>query len=348
MTVTEQSGPAAGDAERRAAIARAGRLRAAGREVRITTVWVRTAWWLVQALCAAAGVGASVVSVAHPIIGAAVAGGALLIALTDLPPLALARRLTFARATENVVAAPPDRAGERPVVLVLTASGDLPRRGLRQRLPGGVLRWSIGGLALVTACCGGRIGGVDGTWIGLLQLVPTLALLAALLALLDEAVADVQPGDTAVEAILLAARELDADPPTQIDVAILLAGAGDRQAAGLRAWLAARRARGLTPADAAIVHVERGSGQPLELGWWERGGLLLGGRLHPQLITAARQAAGREPALRAVRAAGRTQGPAAQACSAGWPVIAVKAGDGAETSAFLVALARELDDLVKR
>ncbi|CAB4918202.1 unannotated protein [freshwater metagenome] len=355
MTVTrpqlEQSGPAASDAERRAALARADRLRAAGREVRVSTVWVRAAWWLVLACCAAVGVGASVVAVAHPVVGTAIAGGALLVALLDLTPRAPVRQLTFARATENVVALPAARPDERPVVLVLTTAGDLPRAGLARHLPGGVWRWSIGGLALVTACCGARIAGAQGTWIGVLQLLPTLVLLAALLALLDEAIADTDKDtdDTAVAAVLDAAHLLAADPPRHLDVAVVLAGAGDRRAAGLAAWLRERRRRGLRPAGAAIVHVESQRGAAPGPIWWERGGLLVGGRLHPQLVTAARAAAADVPGVGAHPAAGRTTGAAAEARNARWPAIAVGPGsDGGEPLVtFLVALARRLDGLVE-
>src|SRR5438067_771420 len=99
-------GRAAGsDAERRAARLVARTLRATGRGVRTDTFWIRPAWGLVHALVAAVGVAASLVSVSHPVVGAALAGGALLAALADLTGLApLLRLLTPQRATQNVVA----------------------------------------------------------------------------------------------------------------------------------------------------------------------------------------------------------------------------------------------------
>src|SRR5690348_1331506 len=54
------------DAERRAARRAAAALRAGGRTVRTETIWVRPAWAPVLAVCAVAGVAASVVSVDHP------------------------------------------------------------------------------------------------------------------------------------------------------------------------------------------------------------------------------------------------------------------------------------------
>jgi len=144
VTGTERSGAAGTDAERRAARALADGLRARGREARVSTVWVRTAWWLPLAAAAALGVAGSVLSIAEPVAGLVLAGLALVAVLVELSPRPVLRRLTIARATQNVVSPPTERPGERPVTLVLTAATDLRRRGWAARVPGGVPRWLVG------------------------------------------------------------------------------------------------------------------------------------------------------------------------------------------------------------
>src|SRR4051812_9495267 len=104
--------PACSDAERRAARRHAAALRAAGRTVRMEPLWVRPARDPALAACAAAGVAASVLSVDHAVPALIVAGVALVLALAELGPVPLLRRLTtYARATQNVLSA---RAGVSP------------------------------------------------------------------------------------------------------------------------------------------------------------------------------------------------------------------------------------------
>src|SRR4051794_5461190 len=115
------AGPlACSDAERRAARRHAAILRRAGRTVHVEALWVRPAAAPALAACAAAGVAASVLSVDHALAGLIVAGVALALALAELGPLPLLRRLTYARATQNVLsAAAAAAAAAKPVTLVL-------------------------------------------------------------------------------------------------------------------------------------------------------------------------------------------------------------------------------------
>src|SRR5919107_273191 len=88
-------------------------------------------------LCAAAGVAASVLSVDRPEAALAVALVALPLAIAELGPIPVLRRLTtYRRATQNVLSAagPP-----KPVTLILVAATGRPRAGLlrRARIPGG-------------------------------------------------------------------------------------------------------------------------------------------------------------------------------------------------------------------
>ncbi len=339
----EHSGPAGSDAERRFARAAAAELRATGRETRIQAVWIRPAWWLVQALCAGAGVVASVVSVDTPLAGLIVAAAALLLAIADVTRVPLLRRLTIARATQDVVSPPPRRDGERAVTLVITAPLDRLRRGLPYRLHVPLIALSLASLAVVAACAGARLADVDATWLSAVQLVPTIVLLVALVAFLDQGFAEPFPDDRATEAALALVRQLDADPPRHLDVAVVLAGAGSSHGAGLRAWLAGRRARGMRPSDVAIVDLQPHAGS--EQVWWERDGVVFATGLHPQLRSAARGAAAGDPELGARAVTGPDATGAGVARGAGWPAIAVGVGDDARVSvAFAEALVRDLDE----
>src|SRR4051795_676923 len=125
---------ACSDAERRAARRHAAALRAAGRTVVVEPLWVRPAAAWTLAAGAAAGVAASVLSVDRPAAGLAVAAVALVLALAELGPIPILRRLTFARATQYVLSAagPP-----KPVTLILVplAAGSTPRSALSPPRP---------------------------------------------------------------------------------------------------------------------------------------------------------------------------------------------------------------------
>ena len=96
---------AGSDAERRAALALAERLRAGGRTVAVETQWVRPRWQLTHALHAGLGVLASLIAVGAPAVGLALALVTLLSLLLDLGGRGfLLRRLTPERATQNVIA----------------------------------------------------------------------------------------------------------------------------------------------------------------------------------------------------------------------------------------------------
>ena len=214
---------------------------------------------------------------------------------------------------------------------------------MARRFPGGVLRWLVGALLLVLACCIARVAGIEDTWLGWVQLPPTVVLLICLLAFVDQAAADPAPDDerAAVSAALALTAELDAAPPQRLAVAVVLAGAGGAQSAGLRAWLRARRRRGLARSDVALIHLEPTPGEPPS--WWARDGLVFTAPLHPQLVRAATTAAAADPQLAAHARSGITGTAAASARGDRWPAIAVGIGDLHDGVAFALALVRELD-----
>jgi hypothetical protein len=212
------------DAERRAALALAAELRAAGRAPRLEARWVRPGWPAWQALCAVAGVVASVVSVDHALAGLVVAGAALAVSLGHgrgrLP-------LGRARATQDVVAPAP---APRAVTLVALAAVDRPRASLLDRVPGPLL-WLQGALLVTAVFAAARLAGAEGTLLGAGQLVPAVVLLVATAALLDAAFEPAAPADAAATR---AAVALAAVPWAEI----VLVGAGEL---GLRARLRAER-----------------------------------------------------------------------------------------------------------
>ncbi|HEX8087021.1 MAG TPA: M28 family peptidase [Solirubrobacteraceae bacterium] len=320
------------DAERRAARALARRLRAAGRRPRTETVWVRPQWaaiWLVHVVLGIAG---SVVSVDSPRVGLAVAGAAALSALGELTGRVRVLALLWPRrATQNVVAAAPD--DRAPVRLVVAAPYDAARvatgtaralgrvDGAVRRALGG--RWPapLGLLALallaIAACAGARVAGVEDAWLGAVQLVPTVACLVATALLVDLALTPASPGANAngsAAAVAMAlVAELDARPPRRLDVELVLTGAGDGPALGMRAYVAARRKAFAAERVAVIALEPSGGGEPR---FWTHDGPLLGTRLHPRLARLAAEARGRPHRGRGVTAALRAR-------QAGWPAIAI-------------------------
>ncbi|HEX2084446.1 MAG TPA: hypothetical protein VHF89_02075 [Solirubrobacteraceae bacterium] len=322
---------ACSEAERRAARALGRRLRALGRRPRTETLWVRPQWAAIWLLHVLLGIAGSVVSVDHPEVGLAVTGAAALSALGELTGrLRLLALLWPRRATQNLVAAPPDERA--PVKLVVTAPYDARRtatgvlralggvdarlrRAVRGRWPSGLGLLALA-LLLVAACAGARVAGVEEEWLGAVQLVPTVVCIVATALLIDVALAEATPGanaNTSAAAVALAlVAELDERPPRRLDVELVLAGAGDGPALGMRGYVRSRR-RAAAERVAVLAIEPCGSGTVRH---WTHDGPLLGTRLHPRLAALA----GEGPS-RPLRGRGITG--ALRARQAGWPAIAL-------------------------
>jgi hypothetical protein len=218
----EARGPCT-DAERRAAAWLHDELRSEGHEAWVETHWVRPQWPLSIALHATIGVVASLVAISAPLpalIAAAVAAVSMALEGLGLPGLL---RLAFPRrATQNVLVEPEE--GE--VTLLICASYAAPKGGFGRRLVEGRELWVAGALVLVAGCAGLRLLDLDGLWLGLLQFVPTIALLLVLAAAGDAAVAGSVPGGEAPPAVAVALHdELRSNPPDRLSPALLLHGA---------------------------------------------------------------------------------------------------------------------------
>ncbi len=293
------------DAERRAARALATELERRGHEAWVETHWVRPGWAPAVALGSLLAVAGSLLSVAVPlagvILGAVAAACLALEAAGRQSPL---RWLGHRRATQDVVSLPPAGDG---VMLVIAAPYDAPRRGLllndRWRALGvrsrGVRGWLAFGALVIAGASAARLQGVDDLWLGAIQLVPTVVLIATLAAALDIALSEFSPGADTASAAAVAIDvhdELVREAPAALAPGLLLYGAGGSGPQALRAQLKRER---LQPRDAVVLEIGPCTGGTPA--WRAR---------HPQLNGAAELAAAalelpRTGRARPVRGAGR-------------------------------------------
>ncbi len=238
----------------------AGRLRRTGRRAEIEPTLVRPQYAIVHLIHAALAIAGSVLATVEPAAGFALVLAVAASTYLDLNTrLYLVRSLLFRRASQNVVS--PGSRPEAPVRLILSAhydaartgwvfsQADAPGRALRRaprsRAPSG----SSSGEAWRRCCRSSASGwpGIDATWLGALQSVPTILLIVAAFLLIDIALSDTVPGayDNAsgVAAVLSAAEQLEADPPANLDVWVVLPGSEESMCEGMRAFVRAHRKR---------------------------------------------------------------------------------------------------------
>jgi hypothetical protein len=243
------------DAERRAGTWLAGRLRAMGRRAEVEPTYVHPEYGVVLALHIVLAVAGSLVALLSPPAGfALVLFTCLSLYLDQNTRLYLLRRLLFRRASQNVVS--PGRSPGAHARVILTAHYDAaktgwvfgPRstrtaRGIPERLrlllgPIRLIFWA--GFVPLLLISGLRMAGLDPSWLGLVQLLPTALLLVAFVLVIDISLSKVVPGayDNAsgVAAVLSTAEELDDDPPSNLDVWVVLPGAEECNAEGMAAW----------------------------------------------------------------------------------------------------------------
>jgi hypothetical protein len=256
LCAVEGRGPGT-DAERRAANLLASRLKAIGRRATVEPTYVHRQPALVHALGAAMGVAGSVLATVQPAAGFALVLVAATSAYLDLNTrIYLLRTLFFRRASQNVVS-PGDRPGA-PLRLILVAHYDAGRSGyftgerrvrLANRLgprgrvvlgPWRLLLWF--GLAPLLPILGARMAGFDPGWLDGVQLLPTVVLIVAVFLLLDIALSDIVPGayDNAsgVAAAISAAARIESESAApNLDVWVVLPGAGASVAEGMRAFV---------------------------------------------------------------------------------------------------------------
>jgi len=249
------------DAERRAANYLADTLRGAGRRADVEPTYVHPQYPLVHAAHCLLGIAGSLASLALPPLGFALVLVAALSMYLDLNTrLYLVRRLFFRRASQNVVS--PGGRPDAPARLVLCAHYDAAQGGrlfdprtvgraarLQARLPFpiGPFRIVFWALASLIPILGARMAGIDAGWLSVIQLLPTLVLIVATFLLVDISLSPAVPGanDNAsgVATVLSLAAALDRDPPENLDVWVVLAGAGWSLHEGMRSFLVRHRKR---------------------------------------------------------------------------------------------------------
>jgi hypothetical protein len=135
------------------------------------------------------------------------------------------------------------------------------RLARRVRSPLGVLAACA---AVVTIAAAQRAAGVEATWLGVLQLVPTAVLIVAVAAAIDVMLSPASPGAndsaSAVAVALALHAELVRDPPERLAPALLLHGAGTAAPETLRRHLRGER---IDPREAVLLAVRPcGAGTP--------------------------------------------------------------------------------------
>ena len=268
------------DAERRAANDLAARLRNGGRRVEVEPTYVHPQWALVQALHCLLALAASLVALNFPVVGFVMA---LLTAVSMYLDLNgrfyLLRRIFFRRASQNVVS--PGRRPDASGTLVLIANYDAGRSGsvygrtwrrVLDRLgalipapfsPSRLAFWSV---ALLIPLIGLRMAEIEANWISIAQLPPTLVLVIAIFLLVDIQLSPAVPGAnlnaSGVATVLSLADELDRDEPDELDVWVVLPGAGESLHAGMRSFMRDYRDE-FDPDSTWFVAIEAvGAGEP--------------------------------------------------------------------------------------
>ena len=247
------------DAERRASNRLAERLRELGRKAEVEPTYVHPQAALVHAAHCLLGFAGSLVAITVPALGFGLALFAATSMYLDLNGrFYLLRLLFFRRASQNVVS--PGGNPQAPARLLLCAHVDAARTGSvhmagrarrfsrlakGSRLPLGPYRILFWSLAALIPLLGLRMAGIDSQLVSVLQLPPTLVLLMGLFALVDISVGDVVPGanDNAsgVATVISLADELKDAPPENLDVWVVLDGAGEALQEGMRSFGRSRR-----------------------------------------------------------------------------------------------------------
>ena len=267
--VGDEVRPPGSEAERAAARRLAAWLRARGdaAEVRPRRAWPQAL--AATGVGAAIGAGGSLLSVVSAPAGLACAAVGALVVTLEAAGIAGPVRLLFpAREIADVYVAPDD-VGR---ALVVCAGFGSSRQGLR-RVP---RWWLLGAAALVLAACVARAGGVGGLWLGLVQLIPTIVLLAAVAGAIDAGLAGWGPGERDAAAVAVAVHdELAARPPASLSPALLLYGAA-RPRLEAAVVLEIRPGAGVTARDPAVRRATDALGLPPPRGGGRRGHVAVG------------------------------------------------------------------------
>ncbi len=341
------------DAERRAAVLLHERLDTPDRPARLQAIRVHPRFGLAHALHAALAVVGSVVAVSAATVGAALVLVATALAFLDALGIAhLLRRPLATRASQNVESL---EQSDKPGVLVIAAAYDSPRESGSLALATRLLRdpqlAMVVAMLVLLVCCALRVAGVEGTAVTAVQFAPTVLLILLIPALVDVELSGAGPDPAGAAAAATAVR-LGRELTGQLEhfaVWVVLTGANQPSALGMRAWLRAHRAE-LERERTAVVAIGPLGDGPVH--YSRREGAVAPLRSHTDLVRLSRQVA--EDASDADAAGSyvaRESTNAARAMSRRLPAITVSTAGAApggadaieRVTAFTSELAERLD-----
>lgn len=264
------------------------RLEALGRPADLQTFAARPRIGLTHTLHVLLAIVGSVLAATSPPLGAALVLFAFASMLLDVTGvLHVVRRLTGRRMSQNVESRSESGSG-KPGTLVLCAHYDAPREAPAFALALRVLRapWAVtlAAMLVVGICCALRVAGLEGTALTAVQFVPTVVLILMVPAFADIGLSPAGAGVTrnaaGVAVALRLAEDLD-DRLEHFDVWVVLCGAQQPFAAGMRAWL--RLSRGELGRESTVVLNLDGVGDG-PLSYSRKEGPVLALRVHRQLV----------------------------------------------------------------
>ena len=321
---------AGSDAERRAANQLATRLtETAGRQAHTEPITIWPRWPLTHVIHALAAIAGSALSVDHPLIGLILVALATVSTIAEIANrLPITRRLTGRRASQNVVA---KEGSGKPGTLILTAHYDAARGGAafkwqsRTRL--GFAQPFLWAQIVLLATSIAREAGIDGTAVSVIQFVPTVILIVYLPFLADilltGTVTGANDNASGVATVLrLAERYSGRNALDHLDLDVLLPGAQETGAQGMRAWLKRHRNEYDSTRTIVINVDEVGAGA---IRYARKEGPLLALKQHPRLARLCDQIASEDTEGRyeAEPTTSRTAGDAYAARSRGLPAFTI-------------------------
>ncbi|MGA7397267.1 MAG: hypothetical protein WBW62_07470 [Solirubrobacterales bacterium] len=242
---TPPTGVAGSDVERRAANRLAEELKKRGRSVAVESISVRISEEGTICLHALLAVIGGLIGLKWPLIGAAIV---LLTAFSYYAErslgITLIGRIVPRHASQNVLSPPPGPDWDENIEVVLSAGYDLPSaypagEWLSRRFSGQIttdrlLLWT--GILPVFVALMLNAAGVNGAWVGVIQLLGTAILLSLVAAQVDRAAAkdaeavddDLKATENLLAVLDEATEESDGDPP----IAVCFFGCESRSAKG--------------------------------------------------------------------------------------------------------------------
>ena len=266
--------PPGSDAERRAAQHLVGRLEALGREAHLEGFSVWPQWATGYAINAGVAVVGGVLAVYSAALGTGIVLIALIVTFLDAAGITpTTRRLLGRRASQNVVSF-GDR--EMPGALVLVAHYDSGPTRTRPLWP------MFLAMVILLVMCVGRVAGMSGAALTVVQFLATVVLIVYVALMLDIALSPVSQGESdnasGVGVVLrLAERLTDLN---YFGAHIVFTGAQKARAQGMRAFLQTHRKQ-FAPGETIVINIDAVGGG--ELRETKKEGPLLTVKSHPQL-----------------------------------------------------------------